>query len=159
MFNFSACHTNVSNNNWSGLTFSLRKPLSANPTKMVTHTQKTCRQKPTNCLSVFDHFVGWRLKVLSSVLAPSAFNLIPATFFKLKSVTTDLKSLANFLLLFLCWLGLLPHCWQVKWSFFITRNNDTITYKQNKREDGAKQNLEQRREKKPFIRCFKIAFN
>ena len=30
---------------------------------MVKHTQTIRRQKPTiPCLSVFDHFVGWRLK-------------------------------------------------------------------------------------------------
>ena len=32
---------------------------------MVKHTQTICWQKPTNCLSVFDHFVGWALKGLS----------------------------------------------------------------------------------------------
>ena len=31
---------------------------------MVKHTQTICRQQPTNCLSVFDHFVGLALKVL-----------------------------------------------------------------------------------------------
>ena len=31
---------------------------------MVKHTQAILRQKPTNCLSVFDHFVGLALKVL-----------------------------------------------------------------------------------------------
>ena len=31
---------------------------------MVKHTQTIRRQKPTNCLSVFDHFVGLALKVL-----------------------------------------------------------------------------------------------
>ena len=29
---------------------------------MVKKTQTICRQQSTNCLSVFDHFVGWRLK-------------------------------------------------------------------------------------------------
>ena len=29
---------------------------------MVNDTQTIRRQEPTNCLSVFDHFVGWRLK-------------------------------------------------------------------------------------------------
>ena len=29
---------------------------------MVKHTQTICRQKPRNCLSVFDHFVGLVLK-------------------------------------------------------------------------------------------------
>ena len=34
--------------------------------KMVKHTQTICRQQPTNCLSVFDHFVVLALKVLVS---------------------------------------------------------------------------------------------
>ena len=32
------------------------------PHKMVKHTQTIRRQEPTNCLSVFDHFVGLPLK-------------------------------------------------------------------------------------------------
>ena len=31
---------------------------------MVKHTQTIHRQKPTSCLSVFDHFVGLALKGL-----------------------------------------------------------------------------------------------
>ena len=31
---------------------------------MTKHTQTICRQQPTNCLSVFDHFVGLELKRL-----------------------------------------------------------------------------------------------
>ena len=31
---------------------------------MVKHTQTIRRQQPTNCLSVFDHFVGLPLKGL-----------------------------------------------------------------------------------------------
>ena len=31
---------------------------------MIKHTQTIRRQKPTNCLSVFDHFVGLVLKGL-----------------------------------------------------------------------------------------------
>ena len=31
---------------------------------MVKHTQTILRQQPTNCLSVFDHFVGLALKGL-----------------------------------------------------------------------------------------------
>ena len=31
---------------------------------MVKHIQIICRQKPTNCLSVFEHFVGLALKGL-----------------------------------------------------------------------------------------------
>ena len=34
---------------------------------MVKHTQAIRRQKPRNCLSVFDHFMGWRLKSLSEI--------------------------------------------------------------------------------------------
>ena len=34
---------------------------------MVKHTQKIRRQKPTNCLSVFDHFVKLALKDLKQI--------------------------------------------------------------------------------------------
>ena len=43
----------------------LLNPFSANLTKMVKHTQTVCRQKPTNCLSVFDHLVGLALQGLT----------------------------------------------------------------------------------------------
>ena len=33
---------------------------------MVKHTQRIRRQQPTNCLSVFDHFVGFVLNLLSA---------------------------------------------------------------------------------------------
>ena len=39
-------------------------PLGAKPHKMVKHTQTICPQQPTNCFSVFDHFVGLALKGL-----------------------------------------------------------------------------------------------
>ena len=32
---------------------------------MVKHTQKICRQQPTNCLGVFDYFVELALKGLT----------------------------------------------------------------------------------------------
>ena len=35
------------------------------PHKMVRHTPTIRRQKPTNCLSVFDHVVGVALKGLT----------------------------------------------------------------------------------------------
>ena len=41
-------------------------PLSASPTKWVIHIQAIRQQKSTNCLSVFDHFVGLALKFLNS---------------------------------------------------------------------------------------------
>ena len=34
---------------------------------MVKHTQVIRRQKPTNCLSVFDHFLGLTVKVLKNI--------------------------------------------------------------------------------------------
>ena len=34
---------------------------------MVKHTQTIRRELPTNCLSVFDHFVGLALKGLNKV--------------------------------------------------------------------------------------------
>ena len=37
---------------------SLRNPLSVNPTKW-SDTQAIRRQQPTNCFSMFDHFVGF----------------------------------------------------------------------------------------------------
>ena len=33
---------------------------------MVIHTQIICRQQPTNCLIMFEHFVGLALKRLKS---------------------------------------------------------------------------------------------
>ena len=45
-------------------------PLSANPTKW-SNTQTILRLLPTNCLNVFDHFVGMTLKGLKTKL----FNL------------------------------------------------------------------------------------
>ena len=35
--------------------------------KMIKHTQTIRWQQPTNCLSVFDHFVGLALKGLNIV--------------------------------------------------------------------------------------------
>ena len=42
-------------------------PLSANPHEMVKHTQTIRRLLQTNCLSVFDHFVGLALKELKVI--------------------------------------------------------------------------------------------
>ena len=39
-------------------------PFKGQPHKMVKHTQTIRRQKPTNWLSVFDHFMGLALKWL-----------------------------------------------------------------------------------------------
>ena len=36
-------------------------PFKRQPHKMIKHTQTIRRQQPTNCLSVFDHFVGLSL--------------------------------------------------------------------------------------------------
>ena len=40
-------------------------PLRANSKKMVEHTQPIRRQQPTNCLSVFVHFVELALEGLT----------------------------------------------------------------------------------------------
>ena len=40
-------------------------PFKRQPHKIVKHTQTIRRQKPTNCLSVFGHFVRLTLKGLS----------------------------------------------------------------------------------------------
>ena len=40
---------------------------------MVKHTQKIRRQPPTNCLSVFDHFVRLALKGLTSLSSLGLF--------------------------------------------------------------------------------------
>ena len=41
------------------------KPFQRQSLKMVKHTQTICRLLPTNCLSVFDHFVGLVLQGLT----------------------------------------------------------------------------------------------
>ena len=42
------------------------KPLKRQPHKMVKHLQTIRQQNPTNCLSVYEHFVGLALKGLIS---------------------------------------------------------------------------------------------
>ena len=61
---------------------------------MAKHIQTIRRQKPTNCLSVFDHFVGLTLKGLAYHLnlksIPCKFVLRPLLF--LSSMTWALSS-------------------------------------------------------------------
>ena len=45
----------------------LINPLSANPTKWSNTLKQFVGKLPTNCLSVFDHFVGLDLKGLTSI--------------------------------------------------------------------------------------------
>ena len=47
------------------------KPLSANPTKMVRHTQTIGRLLPKNCLSVLDHFLELALEKLKAYFSYS----------------------------------------------------------------------------------------
>ena len=42
-------------------------PLSANPTKWSNTFKQFVNKLPTNCLSVFDHFVGLALKWLNTI--------------------------------------------------------------------------------------------
>ena len=44
------------------------QPYKRQPREMIKHTQTIRWQLPTNCLSVFDNFVGLALKGLSFVL-------------------------------------------------------------------------------------------
>ena len=39
-------------------------PFKRQTHEIVKHTQIFCRQEPTNCLSVFDHFAGLEVKEL-----------------------------------------------------------------------------------------------
>ena len=64
------------------------------PHKMVKHIQIIRWQQPSNCLSVFDHFVGLSLKGLS------AFNLLLA-----------LKPVMH--------LGVLAFCFSKSWFWFL----------------------------------------
>ena len=44
------------------------KPSKRQPHKMVKNTKTIRRQKPTNCLSVFDHFLVLALKGVNTLL-------------------------------------------------------------------------------------------
>ena len=45
----------------------LINPLGSNPTKWSNTLKQFIEKLPTNCLSVFDHFVGLALKGLSKI--------------------------------------------------------------------------------------------
>ena len=47
---------------FQSLRFTYDKPFRRQPHKMVEHTQEIRQLLPTNCLSVFAHFVGLALK-------------------------------------------------------------------------------------------------
>ena len=49
---------------WIIMQFRSIQPFKRQPHKIVKHTQTIHRLSPTNCLSVFDHFVGLALKGL-----------------------------------------------------------------------------------------------
>ena len=57
------------------------------PHKMVRHTQTIRWQKPTNCMSVFDHFVGLTLKKL---IFFDPFHVIVLIFFNASQHSTAL---------------------------------------------------------------------
>ena len=48
-------------------------PLSANPTKWLNTLKQFVGKLPTNCLSVFDHFLGLALKGLRLQFIPLVF--------------------------------------------------------------------------------------
>ena len=49
------------------------QPFKRQPHKMVRHTQIISGNLPTNCLSVFDHFVGLALKRLKKIFKKYSF--------------------------------------------------------------------------------------
>ena len=51
-------------------------PLSANPTKWSNTLKQCVANLPTNCLSVFDHFVGLALKGRMSIYVVGVFYTI-----------------------------------------------------------------------------------
>ena len=68
---------------------------------MAKHTQTIRRQKPTNCLSVSDHFVGLALKGLNVNFAKKHFAYSPQLFgssinLKKKSLHLHSQSLLSF---------------------------------------------------------------
>ena len=61
--------------------FDTFNPLSANPTKWLNTLKQFIGNLPTNCLSVFDHFVGLALKGLicgfHELLLPNSYLVLP----------------------------------------------------------------------------------
>ena len=63
------CSTNIAK--FSGKRqLDFTQPFKCQHHKMVKHTQAIRRQQPTNCLSMFDHFVGLALKGLKLYVPP-----------------------------------------------------------------------------------------
>ena len=65
---------------------------------MVKHTQTIRRQKPKNCLSVFDHFVGLGLKGLNKIWEYKMSHMVEIIFFlffvkKFKGTSMEFKNL------------------------------------------------------------------
>ena len=58
---------------------------------MVKHTQTIHRQQPTNCLSVFDHFVGVALKGLNTPLKVMQYLLQKDVVFLFQISSTNAK--------------------------------------------------------------------
>ena len=54
----------------------MHKPFKGQPHTMVKHTETIRRQQLTNCLSVFDHFVGLALKWLKAFYYLTGIRLI-----------------------------------------------------------------------------------
>ena len=58
------CHNEFSRRNDKRVNIPSFNPLSANPTKWSNTFKRFIGNLPTNCLSVFDHFMGLALKGL-----------------------------------------------------------------------------------------------
>ena len=66
-------------------------PLSANPTKLSNTLKQLVSKLPTNCLSIFDHFVGLRLKGLIDPLFSHHFVMYEKNSCKSHTLISEVK--------------------------------------------------------------------
>ena len=91
------------------------KPFKRQPHKMVKHTQTIRRLLLTNCLSVFDHFVGLALKGLIIVTArltttPNAISSTTNVAAARQTRTVKTTWMAGVVLIFSVWKASLTMC-------------------------------------------------
>ena len=111
------------------------------PHKMVRDTQTICQQKPTNCLSVFDHFLRLVLKGSNSTWEKNVRKryyfypgiTIMKLWLTLKHNSIQTKSCLNYFALKMILLNILQNfAIYLFWSFalhiMIISQNDTFLY-------------------------------
>ena len=90
----------------------------ANPHKAVKHSQAIHRLLPTDCLSVFDHFMGLAIKGLNALISfdVSIANIHEVSYFQTLECVLTFKILQKILK-----IALVAIIWftsqQVKWKF------------------------------------------